>query len=153
MQSFIISHSSCAEQYGDMSSDTQIHSHRHTHNTFFKFNWVTGSPPKSDTLLASWYPTYMQSFIISHSSCAEQYGDMSSDTQTHSHRHTQQTFFNLSGPLGDHQNLTHCWHHGTRHTCKVSYSAIHDAPSNMATCLRTHRLTHTQLNHQRLASN
>ena len=27
----------------------------------------------------------MQSFIVSHSSCAEQYGDMSSDTQTHSH--------------------------------------------------------------------
>ena len=25
------------------------------------------------------------SFIISHSSCAEQYGDMSSDTQTHTH--------------------------------------------------------------------
>ena len=44
---------------------------------FFKFNWVTESPPKFDTLLASWYPTCLQSFIISHSSCAEQYGDMS----------------------------------------------------------------------------
>ena len=22
--------------------------------------------------------------------------------------------------LGHHQNLKHCWHHGTRHTCKVS---------------------------------
>ena len=43
----------------------------------------TGSSPKFDTLLASWYPTYMQIFIISHSSCAEQYGDMSADTQTH----------------------------------------------------------------------
>ena len=52
---------------------------------FFKFNWVTGSPPKFDTLLASWYPTYMQSFTISHSSCGEQYGDMSSDGLTHSH--------------------------------------------------------------------
>ena len=53
-----------------------------------KFNWVTGSPTKcDDTLVASWYPTYMQSFIISHSSCAEQYGDMSSDTQTHSRTH------------------------------------------------------------------
>ena len=52
--------------------------------TFFKCNWVTGSPPKFDTLWASWYLTYMQSFIISHSSCAEKYGDMSSDTQTHS---------------------------------------------------------------------
>ena len=29
----------------------------------------------------------------------------------------------------------------------------HHAPSNMATCLRTHRLPHTQLNHQRLVSN
>ena len=52
---------------------------------FLKCNWVTGSPPKFDTLLASWYPTYIQSFIISLSPCAEQYGDMSSDTQTHSH--------------------------------------------------------------------
>ena len=26
----------------------------------FKFNWVIGSPPKCDTLLAVWYPTYMQ---------------------------------------------------------------------------------------------
>ena len=31
---------------------------------------------------------YMQSFIISHSSCAEQYGDMSADTQTHTHTRT-----------------------------------------------------------------
>ena len=30
MQSFIISHSSCAEQYGDMSADAQIHSLTHT---------------------------------------------------------------------------------------------------------------------------
>ena len=65
---FIISHSSCVEQYGDMSSDT------HTQ--------LNGSPPKFDTLLASWYLTYMQGFIISHSSCVEQYGDMSSDTHT-----------------------------------------------------------------------
>ena len=63
-----------AEQYGDMSSD----GHKKT-LILFLFNWVTGSPPKFDTLLASWYPTYMQSFIISHSSCVEQYGDMSSD--------------------------------------------------------------------------
>ena len=53
-----------------------------------KLQNLIGSPPKFDTLLAVWYPTYMQSFIISHSSCAEQYGDMSSDTQTHSHTHT-----------------------------------------------------------------
>ena len=31
MQSFIISHSTCAEQYGDMSADTQIHTHTDTH--------------------------------------------------------------------------------------------------------------------------
>ena len=29
--SFIISHSSCAEQYGNMSSDTQTHTHTHSH--------------------------------------------------------------------------------------------------------------------------
>ena len=51
-----------------------------------KFNWVTGSPPKLYTLLASWYPTYMQSFIISHSSCAEQYGDIVSLTHTLTHK-------------------------------------------------------------------
>ena len=28
---FIISHSSCAEQYGDMYANTQIHPHTHTH--------------------------------------------------------------------------------------------------------------------------
>ena len=54
-----------------------------TLNIVIKCNWVTGSPPKFDTLLAVWYRTYMQSFIISHSSCAEQYGDMSPDTHTH----------------------------------------------------------------------
>ena len=45
--------------------------------------WVSGSPTTFDTVLASWYPTFMQSFILSHSSCDEQYGDMSSDTHTH----------------------------------------------------------------------
>ena len=95
--------------------------------TFFKFSWVTGSPPKFDTLLASWYPTYMQSFIISHSSCAEQYGDMSPSnmatclrTDTHKPVKTFLKFSWVTGSLGHHQNLTHCWHHGTRHTCKVS---------------------------------
>ena len=56
---------------------------------FKKCNWITRSPPKYDTLLASWYPTYMQSLIISHSSCAEQYGDMSADTETHTLTRTQ----------------------------------------------------------------
>ena len=67
-----------------LRTDTQ------TSKNVLKFNWVTGSPPKFDTLLASWYPTYMQSFIISHSSCAEQYGDMSADRLTHAcmHAHT-----------------------------------------------------------------
>ena len=64
---------------------TCLRTHRLTHRHPFFFNWVTGSPPNFDTLLASWYPTYMQSFIISHSSCAEQYGDMSSDKQAHTH--------------------------------------------------------------------
>ena len=32
--------------------------------------------------------TYMQSFIISHSACAEQYGDMSADTQAHTYTHS-----------------------------------------------------------------
>ena len=139
-----------------------------------KFNCVTGSPPKCDTLLASWYPTYMQSFIISHSSCAEQYGEwLRTHRLTHSHTikpptvgvrqvgHTSirdiqrrssiqlpsardrvataaQTVTasrlwsamsvkkpihfvnvfkkNVIGSLGHNNNLTHCWHHGTRHT-------------------------------------
>ena len=52
--------------------------HKNTKH-FFKFNWVTGSPPTFYRLLASWYPTYMHIVIISYSSCADQYGDMSSD--------------------------------------------------------------------------
>ena len=75
--------------------------------TFLKrvlqFNLVSGSPPKVDTLLASWYPTYMQSFIISHSTCAEQYGDMSADTQTHTHTDTQT--HSLTHALLKHQRL------------------------------------------------
>ena len=111
MQSFIISHSSCTEQYGDMS----LERHSLTHERFLN---LIGSPPKFDTLLASWYPTYMQSFIISHSSCAEQlwrqvFGETCSHTQTGFLK-------NIIGSLGHHQNLTYCWHHGTRHTCKVS---------------------------------
>ena len=62
-----------------------FHTHTHKKYNFLKFNWITGSPPKFDTLLASWYPTYKQSFIISHSSCAEQYGDMSLERLTHTH--------------------------------------------------------------------
>ena len=49
----------------------------------------------------------------------------------------------LIGSLGHHQNVTHCWQNSTRHTCKVSLSAIHHAPSNMATCPLKHRLAHT----------
>ena len=36
MQSFIISHSSSAEQYGDMSADTQTRTHRLTHSHTFE---------------------------------------------------------------------------------------------------------------------
>ena len=113
MQSFIISHSSCAEQYGDVFGRTKK-------SPFFLFNWFTGSPPKFDTLLVSWYPRYMQSFIISHPSCAEQYGNMSSDRLTHTHKKPLKIGLNLIGSLGHHQNLIPCWHHDTRHTCKVS---------------------------------
>ena len=31
MQNLIISHSSCAEQYGDVSSDTHAHEHAYAH--------------------------------------------------------------------------------------------------------------------------
>ena len=103
MQRFLISHSSCEEQYGDMSSERQ-------NNTIQSF----------DTLLASWYPTYVQSFIISHSSCAEQYGDMSSERLTHSYTPKRFKIHLVTGSLGHHKNLTHCWHHGTRHTWKIS---------------------------------
>ena len=113
MQSFIISHSSRVEQYGDMSSDSR----NNTISNFLKMNWVIGSPPKFDTLLASLYLTYMHSFIISHSSCAEQYGDMSSEGLTHSDTHT---FFKFNWVTGHHQTLTYYWHHSTRHTWKVS---------------------------------
>ena len=63
-------------------------------------NWVTGSPPQCDILLAVLYPTYYvyivgsivpdilgKSFIVSHSSCAEQYGNMTADTNIHSLTH------------------------------------------------------------------
>ena len=50
---------------------SKIHNEKLIFLNVFKFNWITGSPPKFDTLLASWYPTYMQSFIISHSSWNE----------------------------------------------------------------------------------
>ena len=58
-------------------------------NVFLICNWGTGSPPQFETLLASFYPAYIQSVIISHSACAEQYGDMSSQTQTHALTQTQ----------------------------------------------------------------
>ena len=74
-QPFIMRRTICRHVFG------QTHSRTHTHKTLN----VAGSPPKFDTLLASWYPTYMQSFIISHSSCDEQYGDMSSDRLTRTH--------------------------------------------------------------------
>ena len=128
MQSFTISHSSCAEQYGDMIL-----------NIVTKYNWVTGSPPKCDTLLAVWYRTYLQSFIISHSSCIEQYGDMSPDTHTHTH-----TQLNLIGSLGHHQNLTHCWQYGTD-----IHAKFHNQPFIMRRAIlmilpgHTHARTHT----------
>ena len=113
----------------------------------FQFHLVTGSSPKFDTLLASWYPTYMQSFIISHSSYAEQYGDMSSNRLTHSltESHTQKnTKFkkNVIGSLGHHQNLTHCWHHGTRHTYMQSFIISHSSCAELYGDMSSDRLTH-----------
>ena len=102
-----------------------------------------------DTLLASWYPTYMQHFIISHSSCAEQYGDMSSDTQTHS----QTKNLVLIGSLGHHNNLTHF---GIM--VPDIHAKFHNQPFITHRAIWRHvfghsdSLTHTQLNHQRLAS-
>ena len=34
--------------------------------------------------------------------------------------HFLNVFLNLIGSLGHHQNLTHFWHHGTRHTSGVA---------------------------------
>ena len=66
------------------------------HKNVFKFNWVTGSPPKFDALLASWYPTRHTCKV-----CAEQNGDM------YSEGHKKHYIFkNLNGLLGHHQNLT-----------------------------------------------
>ena len=91
-----------------------------------KFNWVTWSPPKYILpIIFSWYPALR---IFWNTKWQIKFLNR---------------FFNLTGSLGYHKNLTRCWHHGTRHTCKVSKSAIHHAPSNMATCLRTHRLTNS----------
>ena len=35
-------------------------------------------------------------------------------------KYTITRFKKLIGSMGHQQNLTHCWHHGTRHTCTVS---------------------------------
>ena len=67
-------------------------------------------------------------------------------------------FLNLIGSLGHHQNLTHCWHHGTRH------AKFHNQPFIMRRAIWRHvfghtdslthslTLTHIRLNHQRLVS-
>ena len=69
-------------------------------------------------------------------------------------------FKNLIGSLGHHQTVTHCWHHGTRHICKLHnqqfimrraiwrhvfrhpYSHAH-AHAHARTHARTHTHTHT----------
>ena len=40
--------------------------------------------------------------------------------------------------LGHHQNLKHCWHHGTRHTSK-----FHNQPFIMRRAIRRHVFGHT----------
>ena len=57
---------------------------------------------------------------------------------TDSLTHTQ-TFFNLIGSLGHHQNLTHCWHHGTRHM----YAKFHNQPFIMRRAIWRHVFGHT----------
>ena len=39
-------------------------------------------------------------------------------------------FKNVIGSLGDHHNLSHCWHHGARHTCKVCAEQYGDMSSD-----------------------
>ena len=79
-------------------------------NDFFNLLNLIGSLPKFDTMLASWYPTYMQSFIISHSSCAEQYGDMSSDRLAHTHKKNNNIFFYLIGSPPKFDTLLASWY-------------------------------------------
>ena len=65
-------------------------------------------------------------------------------------------FLNLIGSLGYHQNLTHCWHHGTD-----IHAKFHNQPFIMCRAIWQHVFghtdsfshSHTQLNHQRLVSN
>ena len=40
------------------------------------------------------------------------------------------SIFYLIRSVGHHQNLTHCWHHGTRHTCKVCADQYGDMSSD-----------------------
>ena len=53
MHSFIISHTSCAEQFGDMSSETQTHSHTHSH---------TNKPPPAGVQLVGYTSTNISIF-------------------------------------------------------------------------------------------
>ena len=50
-----------------------------------KFTWVTAWVT---TNIVGSIPTCMQRFIICQSSCSEQYGDVSADTQTYTHTHS-----------------------------------------------------------------
>ena len=66
---------------------------------------------------------------------------------------TIKRFENLIGSLGHHQNLTHCWHYGTRHNMQ-SFIIIHSSCAEQYGDISsdTDSLIHTQLNHQRLVS-
>ena len=58
---------------------------------FLKCNWVTGSPPKFDKSLASWYPTYIlvhakfhnQPFIMRRAIWRHVFGQTNSSTHSH----------------------------------------------------------------------
>ena len=50
----------------------------------------------------------------------------------------------LIGSLTHHQNLTPCWHHGTRHTCQVfifSHSSHAEQYGDMSSDIQTHSHT------------
>ena len=109
----------------------------HTHTIkFIKFNWVTGSPPKFDTLLAVCYWTYMQRFIISHSSCAEQYGDMILNIVL------KCNWVTGSPPKFD--TLLAVWYRTYMQSFIISHSSCAEQYGDMSPDTHTH--THTQLN-------
>ena len=84
----------------------------------------------------------MQSFIISHSSCAEQYGDMSPDTHTHAQAHAR----THTRTHAHTHTRTHAHTHTGAHT--QAHARTHTrthAHTHTRTHAHTHTHTHTQL--------